>query len=143
MGNMSREFADRLQRNKIRPTYPRVRVIEYLVTKMNHPSADEIYSSLVEEIPTLSKTTVYNTLKLFVDAGLVKIITIEENELRYDIVMQKHGHFKCESCCMICDFAVNIEAIGAEGLDHFKIKEKDIIFRGLCPQCIDKGREGG
>jgi Fur family transcriptional regulator, peroxide stress response regulator len=141
MGNPSREFAERLKCSNIRPTYPRVRVLEYLVTKMSHPSVDDIYSSLIKEIPTLSKTTVYNTLKLFVDAGLANIVTIEESEMRYDIVMKKHGHFKCQSCGMIYDFAVNLEAIGAEGLSHFKIKEKNIIFRGLCPQCSDKEQE--
>ena len=59
---------------------------------------EQIYTVLHKEIPTLSKTTVYNTLNTLIDAGLVKLITIDENETRYDIDTTTHGHFKCESC---------------------------------------------
>jgi Fur family peroxide stress response transcriptional regulator len=141
MRNLSREFAERLQRSNIRPTYPRIKVLEYLAVKMTHPTVDEIYSCLVKEIPTLSKTTVYNTLKNFVDVGLAKIVVIEENEMRYDVIMHKHGHFKCESCGAIYDFALDIEAIQAEGLAHFKIKEKNVLFYGICPHCITTEQE--
>lgn len=143
MGISSCDSVDCLQRNNIRPTYPRIKVLEYLVTKQTHSTADEIYNSLVKEIPSLSKTTVYNTLRLFVDTSLAKILTIEENEMRYDVVMTKHGHFKCEACGMIYDFPVNLEAAGVEGLDCFKIKEQEVIFRGVCPQCLDQERKGG
>jgi Fe2+ or Zn2+ uptake regulation protein len=143
MRNSSRELAERLQRSNIRPTYPRVKVLEYLATKMTHPTVDEIYSCLVKEIPTLSKTTVYNTLKIFVDVGLAKIVTIEENEMRYDVIMHKHGHFKCESCEKIYDFALDIEAIEAEELTNFKVKEKNVLFYGICPQCIAKEQGEG
>lgn len=141
MRNSSPEFAKRLQRKNIRPTYPRIKVLEYLAAKMSHPTVDEIYSYLVKKIPTLSKTTVYNTLKIFVDAGLAKIVAIEENELRYDVIMHKHGHFKCESCEKIYDFALDIEALQAEELTHFKIKEKNVLFYGICPQCNKEQEE--
>lgn len=141
MRNLSREFAERLQRSNIRPTYPRIKVLEYLAVKMTHPTVDEIYSNLVKEIPTLSKTTVYNTLKNFVDAGLAKIVTIEENEMRYDVIMHSHGHFKCESCEKIYDFALDIEAIQVDELTQFKVKGKNVLFYGTCPQCIAKEQE--
>ena len=62
----------------IKPSYTRVRIMEYLVANRSHPTADEIYNSLVGEIPTLSKTTVYNSMNAFVQAGLARVITIEE-----------------------------------------------------------------
>jgi Fe2+ or Zn2+ uptake regulation protein len=131
-----RRVAELLQRSNIRPTYPRIKVLEYLTEKMTHPTVEEIYNSLVKEIPTLSKTTVYNTLKVFVEAGLAKIVTIEENEMRYDVIMHSHGHFKCECCAKIYDFALDIEAIQAKELNQFKVREKNVLFYGLCPQCI-------
>ncbi|HMM22021.1 MAG TPA: Fur family transcriptional regulator [Selenomonadales bacterium] len=143
MDNSSQGLANYLQCNNIRPTYPRVKVLEFLVVQQNHPTAEDIYLHLVREIPSLSKTTVYNTLKLLVDRGLAKVVNIEENEMRYDVILTKHGHFKCESCGKIVDFPVNIEDIGTEGLDGFKIHEKDVLFRGVCPQCLGREKNGG
>ncbi len=137
----SREQAALLQRCNIRPTYPRIKVLAYLMTGRAHPTADEIYSSLVREIPSLSKMTVYNTLKLLAQAKLIRVVNIGDKELRYDAIMTKHGHFKCDSCGVICDFPVDSDAIAVEGLDGCTITEKDVLVRGLCPQCTGKQKE--
>lgn len=57
---------DYLSENGIRPMNKRVKVMNYLVSKRNHPTAEMIYLELANEIAGLSKTTVYNTLNLFV-----------------------------------------------------------------------------
>ena len=44
---------------------------------MGHPTVDEIYQALVDHIPTLSKTTVYNTLRLLMEHGVVRMLTID------------------------------------------------------------------
>ena len=54
-----------LTEHNIKPTFPRMKIYEYLMEHKNHPSVDSVYQELVEEIPTLSRTTVYNTLHLF------------------------------------------------------------------------------
>ena len=77
----------------IKPSYARIKIYSYLQLNRMHPTVDEIYNALVNEIPTLSKTTVYNTLKLFESAGITRAITIEDNEARYDINVDNHGHF--------------------------------------------------
>lgn len=130
-------ISNQLLRNNIKPSYARIRIMEYLESRRNHPSADEIYNELVKDIPTLSKTTVYNTLNLFRDVGLVRVITIEENETRFDADTSNHGHFKCESCGKISDFFVQIEGMKMNGLDNFKIRQKDIYFKGICAKCIN------
>ena len=58
-----------LVKKDIRPSYHRIKVLEYLFDHEDHPTADEIYAVLHSQIPTLSKTTVYNTLNSFVEAG--------------------------------------------------------------------------
>jgi Fur family transcriptional regulator, peroxide stress response regulator len=82
----------------IKPSYQRIIILEYLLNKKNHPTVDKIYTDLAKEIPTLSKATVYNTLDLLKEANLTKVVTIENNETRYDAKVSSHGHFKCESC---------------------------------------------
>ena len=93
-----RDLVKELKEKKIRLSYQRVKILDYLNRNRTHPTADEIYTGLIAEIPSLSKTTVYNSLNSLVKANLVQELTIEDNENRYDIVTETHGHFKCEKC---------------------------------------------
>lgn len=126
-----------LLRNNIKPSYQRLKVMEYLASKRHHPTVDEIYRSLVEDIPTLSKTTVYNTVTLFVRANLARRVIVDDNEAHYDAVMDSHGHFKCDSCGRIYDFPVRSDVFGKEGLDSFEIRETHVYCRGNCSRCRD------
>ena len=63
--NISIKASAKLLKEKdISPSIQRIRVLEYLQNSKNHPTVDNIYNDLIKEIPTLSKTTVYNILKL-------------------------------------------------------------------------------
>ena len=95
-----------LLNSNIKPSYQRIRIYEYLTNKRNHPTVDNIYKQLISEIPVLSKTTVYNTLRLFLEKGIVAVVNIEDNEVRYDADLSKHGHFKCLECMNIFDYKV-------------------------------------
>lgn len=127
-----------LKQHDIKPSYQRMRVFEYLIKYRNHPTADDIYRELVKSIPTLSRTTVYNILDLFVEKGITQLISIEENEKRYDADVTDHGHFKCEKCGRIYDFPVDLSSIRTGGLDGFMIRQKHIYFRGVCKKCSGK-----
>lgn len=125
-----------LKSKNIRLSHQRLKVLEYMTNHRTHPTVDQIFNDLQKEVPTLSKTTVYNTLSTLIEAGLVKLITIEDNETRYDIDTKNHGHFKCESCGKIFDFDININSLETEGLNDFKINNRDVYFKGTCPNCI-------
>jgi len=127
-----------LKEHDIKPSLQRIKIFEYLIHNENHPTVDTIYKELVKEIPTLSKTTVYNTLSLFMEKGIVRVITIEENETRYDADTDFHGHFKCEDCGKIMDFDINIPQLNEDFLKDFNIKEKHIYFKGKCKSCLNK-----
>lgn len=131
-------LTNELKRKNIRLSYQRLKVLEYMVTHRNHPTVDQIYNDLHKEVPTLSKTTIYNTLDTLKNAGLVKVVNIEDNELRYDGVTEDHGHFKCESCKEIFDFDLNFDSFVTKGLSDFEIKNKDVYFKGICPNCLAK-----
>ncbi|NYB74888.1 transcriptional repressor [Sedimentibacter hydroxybenzoicus DSM 7310] len=132
---------DELKNKKIRLSHQRLKVLEYLTTNYNHPTADQIYNGLHDEVPTLSKTTVYNTLSSLLDAGLIRAINIEDNEVRYDINTHDHGHFKCESCKNIYDFNIDIDLFEADQLSGFEINDKNVFFKGTCRSCIADGKE--
>lgn len=134
--------AEHLIKNDIRPSFQRIKILDYLINNQNHPTVDQIYQEVVKEIPTLSKTTVYNTLTRFVEAKILKGLHIEENEIRYDLILFNHGHFKCKQCGEIYDFPIDIDQFQSDQLKTFKIEEKGVYFKGICPQCLKNKKEG-
>ena len=80
----------------IKPSVQRIAVMDYLLKHRTHPSVEEIYSALSGDMPTLSKTTVYNTLKLFAEQGAAQMLTIDEKNVCFDGDTSLHAHFLCK-----------------------------------------------
>lgn len=128
-----------LRDHGVKPSYQRMKIYNYIMTNRNHPVVETIYNALISEIPTLSKTTVYNTLNIFKEKNLVQTVTIEDNELRYDGKIEKHGHFKCIRCNCITDFEINTERLDtAKNLEKFHIQTYNINYTGVCNKCQNK-----
>lgn len=128
------ETAIRLLESKgIKPSLQRIMVMKYLYEHRTHPTVDEIYNNLHETMPTLSKTTIYNTLTLFEKAGAIQAITIDNNNLRFDADINVHAHFRCKRCNRIFDLEIdNIEASIPSG---FRVDESHVYFMGICNNC--------
>lgn len=135
---MMNNVGDFLKTNGIKPSYQRIKIYEYLMNTKDHPTVESIYSALNGQIPTLSKTTVYNTLKIFIDKGIAMAITIDDNEVRFDAFIDTHGHFKCQECHKVYDFQVNFEGAIGDQLDDFQILEQQMFFYGVCRSCNEK-----
>ena len=127
-----------LKEHNIKPSTIRMKVLNYLFMNKTHPTVDDIYKSLKEEIPTLSKTSIYNTLDLFLEKGIVKVLSLQEKELRYDIDTNLHAHFKCEKCGKLYDFPISPNFFNDDHLDGFIINDRDIHLYGICRECNDK-----
>lgn len=137
--DVSIEFlTDQLKSKGIRPSYQRIKVLEYLYQKGGHPTIEEIFCALSPVIPSLSKVTIYNTLHTFVQVGLARVVEIDDAQMHYDITLEDHGHFLCEACGTIYNFPVIIDPVLIEGLNQFKITQKNVYFKGLCPNCFDR-----
>ena len=129
------KIKDYLIEHRIRPVNKRVKIMNYLVSKRNHPTAEMIYLELVNEIAGLSKTTVYNTLNLFVQEGIARALHIECNELRYEADISQHGHFKCKECGEVFDFSFNQDLIQDLRLKNFVLEEFQFSINGICSIC--------
>jgi Fur family transcriptional regulator, peroxide stress response regulator len=127
-----------LTKNGIRPLQKRVKIMHYLVSHRNHPTVDVIYNDLVQKINSLSKTTVYNVLNLFIEEGLVNPLNIENNELRYDADTSAHGHFKCKICGGVFNFVINKEELPDPLLNNFRIEHFQYSLKGVCSFCNEK-----
>jgi len=131
-------IANHLNTNNIKPSVQRIKIFEYLYHNKNHPTVDNIYSNLANEIPTLSKTTVYNTLKLFIENGITSSLSIDGYETRYDAIMEDHAHFRCSVCRTIYDIEINDLKFKNSQLTGFKIDETNIHLIGKCKKCLTK-----
>jgi len=100
----------------IKPTIERLSILKYSNSKNNHPTAAMIFNEIVKKIPTISKTTVYNSLKLFMAKGIVTPLYITGSEVRYDFVTKPHHHFFCEKCGKIYDLEVRMPDFQEETL---------------------------
>ncbi len=127
-----------LKNQSIRLSQRRLKILEYMCHNQNHPTVDQIYIDILKEVPNLSKTTIYNTLHILVEAGLIRVISIDDNETRYDIMTENHGHFKCDKCGVIHNFRIDPKLLGAEELSGFKVVDRNVYFKGVCPKCLKK-----
>jgi len=120
----------------INPSFQRLKIYEYLAKTAAHPTVDMIFTELAKEIPTLSKTTIYNTLNLFQNNGIVSGLTIDANELRYDLDTRVHAHFKCFECGSIIDIPVEPSYTDMVMAEEHEIKERHIYLKGTCKNCL-------
>ncbi len=118
----------------IKPSVQRIAVLKYLMEHKTHPTVDEIYEALNTTIPTLSRTTVYNTLKFLTRQNIVLMLTIDENSTRYDADTSDHSHFICAECGKVYDF--ESPKMGELKLDNnFHVSTKHLYVKGICGNC--------
>ena len=123
----------------ISPSPQRLAIYDFLKSHAIHPTVDTIYQAILPDMPSMSRTTVYNTVKRLVKAGAIQEVIIEDGELRYDADISSHGHFKCMQCGEVYDMfppenTPLIEKI--HGLpENFKISTLHLCCRGICAKC--------
>lgn len=139
------KYVKLLKENNLKVTPQRIKILKFLDNHRTHPTADEIYSSLKKEIPSLSKTTVYNSLDTLRDHRLIQSLSICESEHRYEFQQEMHHHFLCTKCGRIYDIdfkCPNIKQIRSEiESSGHHIDEVHGYFRGICKNCLQKEKE--
>lgn len=131
---------DKLVECGIKPSMQRIAVMDYLMTHRTHPNVDRIYGGLRDDMPTLSRTTVYNTLKLFCEEGAIQMLTIDEKNLCFDADTSNHAHFICKRCGKIYDLSsgAGMKKVIPIEIDGHKIEESHFYYKGICKKCITK-----
>ena len=130
---------DRLLEFGIKPSLQRMAVMDYLMKNPVHPTVDLIFNELSPSIPTLSKTTVYNTLKLLEENGAIQSLNIDEKNVRYDADISPHAHFRCKKCGQVYDLFVNgLDSIQLESVEKLMITECQVYYKGYCEKCHEE-----
>lgn len=129
---------ERLLRYGIRPSVQRLSVMNYLMENRVHPTVEQIFSDLYPLMPTLSRTTVYNTLKLLVDSGAAIMLTIDEKNTRFDAETTPHTHFMCNGCGVVKDLNITPPILKGNYIDDCEILNSELYVYGYCPECKKK-----
>ncbi len=125
-----------LQEKGVSPSIQRIKIMQFIVDNEHHSSVDSIYQELIHEIPTLSKTTVYNTLALFVEKRIINSITIDNTEILYEQTQKPHAHFQCNVCKNIFDIELDSKLYGISEIENHKVEKVNIHLRGVCNECL-------
>ena len=112
----------------------RIQILDYLNRMESHPTADEIFQSLNNEDPVLSRATVYNTLHSFVEKGVILALDLRDHETRYDLITHEHGHFRCNVCGTIYNVEFHPDSLKMD-LPGFQIEALSVTMRVICPSC--------
>lgn len=141
---MNIKYQTILQEAGIRPSIQRIAVYSYLRENPCHPDVETVYDALFPLYPTLSKTTVYNTLKLFEEKKIVQSIKIEDDKLRFDAEMREHLHFKCVNCNCIYDILTHTNDLNLSNKCSsilpagFSMTKIQTYLWGTCSNCSNK-----
>ena len=83
----------RLEQHGIRASAQRTAIAEWVLSTESHPSADRVWTEVKKTLPMVSRATVYNTLRLFVEKGLLRELVLAPGFVVYDPKMEPHHHF--------------------------------------------------
>jgi Fur family transcriptional regulator, peroxide stress response regulator len=133
-------FKAALKCNGVKLTHQRMIIFQQVAESEEHPNAEAVYRAVRKKLPMISLDTVYRTLWMLQDHGLIHTIG-GRDRVRFDGNMKPHHHFICEECGLMCDFYSN-------AFDRLKIPKEvknfgsgetvHIEIRGTCTECSRK-----
>lgn len=119
-------------------TSQRLAICKFILSRKDHPTANQIYRGLKEEYPTISLGTIYKTLHLLKELGLLQELGFNEGSIRYDPDMELHANMVCFKCGKIYDYKTeNVKNLWDAILSELKVKPEgqrlDIYYE--CDDC--------
>ncbi len=132
---------EELRRKGYKLTGPRLAIISYLAGEKGHPDMQEILEGLRSEYPAIGMATVYRTVDLLLELGILRAVTLKNNHLRYEVNRSgdHHHHLVCRGCGQIIEFGscnFQLMAREIEKVTRFRIEEHSLEAYGLCPHCL-------
>ena len=124
-------------------------MIQNLTSRADHPTAEELYAELKEQMPEIGMATIYRNLNDLCEEGLVHKLKAKVGPDRFDGIAEPHIHFECVDCGKIenaMPYHNEFESLEDEmKLIEKKVKGKiekvNLSFEGTCNQCKGKKKE--
>ena len=140
-------FKDAARKAGVKLTHQRLEIFREVAASVEHPNAEAVLTALQPRLPMLSHDTVYRTLWLLSDLGLVSTLGPKRESVRFDANLTPHHHYICVRCGLARDFEstelseLNIpDSVASFG----SVNAAHVEVRGICKRCLarDTGTEG-
>ena len=131
-----------LKERDFRLTPQRVELVRLIAVSEGHPSANQLYTKIQRQFPTMSRATVYKTLALLKEINQVLEIDLRDDSHYDGNRPEPHPHLICMNCNKIIDGEVSLDQESLRRLEQssgYKILRPQISLYGLCPECKEEG----
>ena len=128
----------------IKLTHQRLEIFRDLASTDGHPNAETLFRSVQKRVPTVSLDTVYRTLWMLRDLGLVTTLGPNREGIRFDVNLDRHHHYVCVRCGLVRDFdSAELNGLRVpEAVKEFgSVVEAQVEVRGLCASCTQEPTE--
>jgi Fe2+ or Zn2+ uptake regulation protein len=128
---MKNDVVQLLTEHGIQPSAQRIVVAQYVLFTDEHPSADKVWARVKAGFPMISRATVYNTLNLLVEKGLLRELHLAPDSIVFDPKLEAHHHFIDESSGRIYDVPwEKVKVVDVEQIEGFEIRDYQVVMRG-------------
>ena len=136
-------LCEQLKAQGRRLTPQRRAIIQALFDADSHPTAEQIFTRVRQDMPDMSHATVYNTLRELVEMDVLRELDLGLGERHYDFATDDHAHLICLGCGRVEDVPYDNEAVTlpAKHALGFHIVDCNVIFRGYCPDCVPEEKQ--
>jgi Fur family peroxide stress response transcriptional regulator len=134
-------FRELSKRHGLAFTHQRQAIYEALLAAKDHPAPEAIYDIVRERIPSLSPGTVYKNIKTFLDAGMLREVSLHHGSLRLDANQHAHHHLVCRVCRSTGDLEdSDFEPPRFTGRlpRGFRVGRQIVEIIGMCASCAKK-----
>ena len=124
--------------NERRFSRQREEIYQAVYASRQHPTAEMVYQQLKPDMPKLSLGTVYRNLRQMAEEG--RLLQLDGPVIRFDGNTVSHTHFRCTECGCVLDLDVPYDCALDRAADQSgcKISKHDLMFSGICPNCLQK-----
>lgn len=116
-------------------------ILEAILEREDHPTADQVFEAVQQRLPQLSRTTVYRTMDTLVELGVIRRVQLTGETGRFDGMIRRHHHLVCMQCHKIMDVAddeLDQLSLPKRKLQGFEIDDFSVQFLGTCAECQAK-----
>jgi Fur family peroxide stress response transcriptional regulator len=136
-------FKEAVQASGVKLTHQRLEIFREVAASLDHPDADTIFREVRRRLPTISLDTVYRTLWLLNDLGLITTLGPRRESVRFDANLKHHHHYVCVQCGLARDFEsaeLNALRLPKAVKRLGSISGTHVEVRGICESCMKRAR---
>ncbi len=125
----------------LRNTKQRQVIMDILSTLKGHPTAEELFVAVRQDLPRISLGTIYRNLDVLAREGMVSKIESSGKQRKFDPIVNQHYHIKCLECGRLDDVILELQSdliCKVSKMTRYHVTGQKIEFIGFCPDCCSK-----